>query len=92
VSSECANVPVPGFAKVAGGHVFYLYDKPHEDSDLISELRVLQAFLQDWNVDTPVRTLLTRNSLVLTVDQDIQSVSVLPSSTNAPPLCSCLYV
>ncbi|KAF8954491.1 hypothetical protein BDZ97DRAFT_1676646 [Flammula alnicola] len=45
----------PGFAKVQGGTVYYLYEAPNKKTELKNELKVLEAFLGKWNADVGVR-------------------------------------
>ncbi|TFK68437.1 hypothetical protein BDN72DRAFT_898144 [Pluteus cervinus] len=41
----------PGFARVQGGIVYYVFAAPREKVELKNELKVLQAFLAAWNAD-----------------------------------------
>jgi len=44
----------PGFAKVTGGTIYYLYEPPRTIPKLKAELSVLEEFLGAWNADNTV--------------------------------------
>jgi hypothetical protein len=53
-SLSMSNIKNPGFAKVKGGTVYYLYEAPADAADLKNELKVLETFLGKWNTNVGV--------------------------------------
>jgi len=45
----------PGYAKINGGTVYYIFAAPSTNAALRNELAVLESFLAAWNADKSVR-------------------------------------
>ncbi|KAH7927485.1 hypothetical protein BV22DRAFT_1006917 [Leucogyrophana mollusca] len=71
-----SSVKNPGFARVTGGTVYYLYEAPVNKADLKNELKVLETFLSKWNADVG----------------DNHTPHQLPSTTKAAPPATRLVV
>ncbi len=55
MSDPGAHIKNPGHARVNGGIIYYLHKAPTDQNALRYELRVLEAFLAEWNADLGVR-------------------------------------